>query len=696
MAKSGKIPRFHGFRIYFTATMLYFLLVMPIAGILMAKYSPEWLENRETETESQLNDSIPDLITDTLLIDMDTVISIPDTFDVSIPADTTASNENIVIDPESTAENKFTDTINLLFRFLVISFVLGLAFNLPFKIYFRRLRRGKKIAAGYYKFIRKLILKTPIINVGILFLSYGGILIYMLSILFFNNNFDEITQRFYLQLFFISALASLLTLMFVYFWEKHRVHIKYIEHVFPLENLRQRIFRDKAGKISGRLWISSAMTTLLPLIIVVFYLFLSITSLSDLNITELSDQHKSILFGKYLAYFTNLEISSLSDLFYVNVLDSVLMLTGIFTGIFVAIIYILFFVNWITNDIVQPVNELLRNMEKTGKGEMDQFSIVRTNDEIGVLTEGYNDMSQKIKDYITSISRINEANSRFVPRQFLEYLGKESIAEINLGDQVQKEMTVLFCDIRNFTTISEEMTPRENFNFLNNYLGYMEPIIRKNKGFIDKYIGDSIMALFSERTEDALNAAIEMRIKLLEFNQVMQQFGKPPVDNGFGIHTGNLMLGVVGGEGRMDGTVISDAVNLSSRLEGLTKIYGASIIISQDTLIKINDPGVYDYRFLDIVKVKGKQEAVYIFEVLNGEPEKTRKLKIKTKAEFGQALQLYKNMQFEKALEEFIKLYTINPDDRAVFEYITRCKKNIRDGVTEEWDGVERIDDKFN
>ena len=110
---------------------------------------------------------------------------------------------------------------------------------------------------------------------------------------------------------------------------------------------------------------------------------------------------------------------------------------------------------------------------------------------------------------------MNEANARFVPRQFLEYLGKESIADIQLGDQVQKEMAVLFTDIRDFTSISEQMTPKENFNFLNNYLGYMEPVIRNNNGFVDKYIGDSIMALFPDNTEDAINAAIEMRIKLV-------------------------------------------------------------------------------------------------------------------------------------------------------------------------------------
>ncbi len=702
MAVNNNIPRFHGLRIYLISTMIFFMLVMPIALILYAKYGPEWLEdnihavdNRDTIGNIPMADTIFEIRGDTLVLLPGDVVS--DSVVISFLGESNQEEYNddlqAVTDGRQT-DNKFVTTLTRLIQLLAISYLLGLAFNLPFKIYFSKKRKNKKIPPKLARFCKRFLLRVPLINIGILFLSYGVTLIYMVGILLFNDSFDEITRRFFLRFFTISLVSTILTLLFVFFWEKHRVHLRYLRWVYPTSELKKRVFKGKIGKLKNRLWISNAMTTLLPLFIVLFYLFLSITTMSDLNLEKLDEDQLKILFGKYIAYFSNIEIINFKDLFYVNIIDSLLMFSGIFSGILIAIIYLLFFVNWTTSDIVEPVRALLRNMQATGRGELNHYGIVSTNDEIGVLTEGYNDMSKKINDYIESISRINEANSRFVPKQFLEYLGKENISDIQLGDQVQKEMTIMFCDIRDFTGISEDMTPRENFNFLNNYLGYMEPVIGHNSGFVDKYIGDSIMALFSKNAEDAINAAIEMRIKLVEFNQVISQFGKPPIDNGIGIHTGNLMLGVVGGEGRMDGTVISDAVNLTSRLEGLTKLYGGSIIISEDTLIRLNDPSLYNFRFLDIVKVKGRKEAVYIFEILDGEPEEIKKLKVETKDEFGTALQLYKNMQFEQALEMFITIYTINPQDKASNIYIQRCKKLIQTGVPDDWDGIERIDEK--
>lgn len=688
-------------RIYLISTMLYFFLVFPVAGILLFRYVPDYLKKAQNEKPESALARVADQLEKKEPLTVNTPVDTnkielynDSSLHVSITLPGVKKDNPNSID-NNQGKSQMGGTMGLLIRLLLVSFLLGFVFNLPFRTYFNRRRKNKPIKPKIAQFCRKFLIRSPLINVGILFLSYGIVIIYMLIMMTMEKNLDDLNRGFYVQFFFITLVSSLLTLMLVFFWMKHRVHIRYLEHVFTEEDLKRRVFKKKPEKIRNRLWVSSAMTTFIPLLIVVFYLLLSVSAVKELEITQMSPDHEKILLGKYMALNLGINLDTLNDLFYVNAVNSLLMIVGIGTSIFIALIYIVLFVRWTTEDIVRPVTELLHSMQKTGRGELDSFSIVRTNDEIGALTEGYNEMSERLKSYFHRLDNINRANARFVPRQFLDFLGKESITDIQLGDQVQKEMTIMFSDIRDFTALSETMTPKENFDFINNYLGYMEPVIRNNNGFIDKFMGDSIMALFADKSEDALNAAIEMRIKMLEYNEIISQFGKPAIDAGIGIHTGMLMLGIIGGEGRMDGTVISDAVNLAARLEGLTKVYGSSIIITEDTLIKLNDPNHYHFRFLDIVKVKGKKEAIYIFEIMDGEPERSRNLKLDTKEDYNRAMQSYKKKEFKHAMGLLQKIEAVNPADKAVKIYLSRCINYIEKGVPEIWDGVESFDLKY-
>ena len=700
MAYQKRIPKFYGFRIYFFSTLLYLLLVMPFAGFLLLQNLPDLIDKSDTlmsvVAQGELG-SKPDASdkdnTGAESKPADTsIVIVPSGLDVK-----TGDETRKITDPEN---ELLSLSFSFLFKALLLSFILGFVFNYPFKRYFRRKRKFRKISGKLFSFCKKYILISPWINFGILSLSYVSTLVYMLYLIQTAPDLAGVETPLFTRFFFISFFSSLLTLLFVYFWEKHRVHIKYIDFLYSKEELRKRVFKVKMGKIKNRFWISSAMTTLLPLSIVMVYLLLSLTKISELNLTQFTEEQISILFGRYSNLLGMVvenpdPAGSMGNLVYVNVMDGLIMFLGIGVGIFVSFIYILMFVKWTTTDIVLPLKELLYNMQRTGEGKTINYTVVRNNDEIGELAEGFNEMSLKIENYISNISKMNEAYYRFVPRQFLEFLGAESITDIKLGDQVQKEMSVLFTDIREFTSLSEEMTPKETFDFLNDYLSLMEPVISRNHGFIDKYIGDSIMALFTGNVENAIDAAIEMRSALADFNLQRKLDGKLPVNSGIGIHTGNLMLGIVGGHGRMDGTVVSDAVNLASRVEGLTKIYGTSIIISQDTLIKLHDPGRYNYRFLDVVKVKGKKEAVYIFEVLDGEPEEVKRLKIETKPDFGRALQMYKNKEFDDAAKIFRRVFMKNPEGRGAELYIARCKNILEFGIPEDWDGVETIRDKY-
>ncbi len=696
MNRYRKFPKFYSFRIYFVTTLMYFMLVAPFAGFLFIQSIPDLIEKRGL---TNLN---------TTGKDKDTIASfkLPNSeLNVSATIDKPSAIEESGGEKPSEFKDPQNDMLSRSFSFLMtitlpLGFILGFIFNYPFKRYLRRKRKGKKISDKLFAFCKRFILKSPWINAGILGLAFVASLIFMLNLMVQNPHYSEAPTPLFNRFFFISMFASLLTILFVFYWQKHRVHIKYLEFLFSKEELRKRIFKSKMGRIKNRFWISSAMTTLLPLSIVIVYLIMSFTRIRDLGLTSLENDQVQILFGRYASMMQQViggdnAIDNIGQMFFVNVMDGLIMIVGIGSGIIASLIYILLFVKWTTIDIVYPVKELIYNMQKTGEGMGVNYTVVRSNDEIGELAERFNEMTGQIEQYISKIEKMNKAYYRFVPKQFLDFLNKGDITEVQLGDQVQKEMSVLFTDIRDFTTLSEELTPKETFDFLNEYLSVMEPLIARNHGFIDKYIGDSIMALFMGNVENAIDAAIEMRVALADFNVKRKMDGKHAIDSGIGLHTGNLMLGVVGGHGRMEGTVVSDAVNLASRIEGLTKMYGTSIIISQDTLIKIEDPGRYNYRFLDVVKVKGKKEAVYIFEVLDGEPVKIKQLKIETKADFGKGLQLYKNKQFDEALALFRKVLDINPRDHAAELYIARCRNILDFGISEDWDGVETLKDKY-
>ncbi|MGB5961421.1 MAG: response regulator [Coleofasciculaceae cyanobacterium] len=305
-----------------------------------------------------------------------------------------------------------------------------------------------------------------------------------------------------------------------------------------------------------------------------------------------------------------------------------------------------------------------------------------------------NELLVRIRNHI-KLAKINSSYNRFVPREFLKFLGKESIIDVQLGDQVQQEMTILFSDIRSFTTLSESMTPKENFDFLNAYLKRVSPVIRDNSGFIDKYIGDAIMALFPEVPDDALRAAVEMQKQVYDYNLKRQKSGHLPIAIGIGIHTGNIMLGMIGEEQRLEGTVISDAVNLAARLESLTKVYGASILISRQTLSKLDNATDYNCRFVDKVQVKGKTELIAVFEVYDSNPREIFDLKSQTLGIFEQAIYCYHDQKISEALQLFQEVLKINKEDGVARLYIKRCEHLQNHTTVEEWEKIVQTNQKF-
>lgn len=268
------------------------------------------------------------------------------------------------------------------------------------------------------------------------------------------------------------------------------------------------------------------------------------------------------------------------------------------------------------------------------------------------------------------IERTNKALTRFVPRKGLEIMGHDNIIDVKLGDCVQREMTIVFCDVKGFTALSEQMTPRENFQFLNTLLKCISPVVREHHGFIDKYMGDGIMALFPGGPRDGVDAAIGVLRVLDHYNRRGGMSGGFPVQVGVGVHTGMLMLGTIGEEQRMESTVISDAVNLSQRIEQMTRLFGVSLIVSEAVAAHVGKDEKSNIRHLGHVKLKGKRAPVSLYERFDADPEPIRKLKQRTRTLFEKGVALYSGNDRAPALGCFHGVLATGLDDAACHAYI--------------------------
>ncbi|MEM7604576.1 MAG: AAA family ATPase [Myxococcota bacterium] len=289
--------------------------------------------------------------------------------------------------------------------------------------------------------------------------------------------------------------------------------------------------------------------------------------------------------------------------------------------------------------------------------------------------------------------KLTTAHARFVPHQFLEALQRDRITEVALGDHVEKEMTILFSDIRGFTAIVENLTPAENIAFINDYLAHMEPAIVEQGGFVDSYIGDAIMALF-DRPDDALRAGIAMQASLRTLNEARAGRGAVAVQMGIGVNTGGLMLGTIGGSTNLKCGVIGDSVNLASRVESLTKHYGSAMLVSDNTKRRLREPGAFTFRHVERIVPVGTSEALTIYELVDADAPERAALKRKTAADYEAALDAYYERRFREAKERFENVVQTDPNDATAERYRKRCEDLETQGAPKDWDGVVRMTQK--
>jgi adenylate cyclase len=301
---------------------------------------------------------------------------------------------------------------------------------------------------------------------------------------------------------------------------------------------------------------------------------------------------------------------------------------------------------------------------------------------------------REYKDKAEEAMLLNQTFRKFVPKQFIDHLAKHGSDVLELGRADEDELAILFSDIRGFTSLSEQMSPQELMNFLNSYFLRMNEPIHKNKGFIDKFIGDAVMALFdrptgtnTDKAQDAIRAALDLRYAINLYNQHRANSSYPPINIGIGIHFGPVIIGTVGSDDRMDTTVIGDSVNIAFRLEALAPKYNTDIVISAQTLHQAKAEGLFEYRLLDWVRVKGRKTPIEVYEIIDHQETKIKRLKLANAKLIEQGLRYRKAQEWELAVTHFKQALEINPEDTLAVHHLEQCAQLQNMQLEENWDG---------
>ena len=378
--------------------------------------------------------------------------------------------------------------------------------------------------------------------------------------------------------------------------------------------------------------------------------------------------------------------------------------TGLARGLVIAAFFTLFLLSalavlaaQVARQVAEPILHLTNAVVSFENNVFQAEQLERYNraqNELGQLARSFTGMATSMIESIQAKDQIIHAAARFVPTQYLDLLEKNSIVDIRLGDHVNAEMAVLFSDVRGFTTLSERMTPQQNFDFVNEYLKLVSPIIQRHDGFIVKFLGDGMMAIFPYGTDSAVLAGIEQQQAVQQFNAEMEKLGKPPIQAGIGVHTGHMMVGIVGEELRMQGDAFSDTVNLTARVEGLNKYFGTSMIITTETLLRLQTPIPYQMRFLGNVEVKGRSQPIGLYEIIDGQSPQGMAVRLSTRDDFERGLKAYQAGHFSQAREYFSAVLRAAPDDQAAALYVRQAEEWSGQDVPENWMGVIVMKDK--
>ena len=327
---------------------------------------------------------------------------------------------------------------------------------------------------------------------------------------------------------------------------------------------------------------------------------------------------------------------------------------------------------------MRVIKKATKAVKEISNGNLSARINYKSKDELGQICSEVNAMGKSLETLFEEKDKTEQFYYKFVPEKFRELLGKENFTDLALGDAKSCELTVLFTDIRGFSINSEMMTAKENFAFANIIYGKMGPIVRKNNGFVDKYIGDAVMGLF-ENADDAVRCGIEMYKSIVLDPKTAEELNVSDINIGIGIHTGMAMVGIVGESERLSGTGISETVNMSSRLESLTKQYKTAMLISKSTVDRMKDPDSLNLRYLGIVQVAGVNEVEALYEVLDCLDENNKAKRSANNIELREAIRLF-SLGRRKEAENSLQLLA----DSGKSDYVTDLYLNYIKGMSED------------
>lgn len=321
--------------------------------------------------------------------------------------------------------------------------------------------------------------------------------------------------------------------------------------------------------------------------------------------------------------------------------------------------------------LMRPLKKLEQSIERLSDGNVSDKILLGGGKQFKKMEYDLNKINENYRKKENVIKQTNVEYEKYIPKQFIKFLGKNSILDLQVGTQVKKEVTTMFCDIRNSTQVSTSLSLEENFNYINSYLNVVSPIIRKYNGYIDKYLGDGIMAIFT-RSRQAYDCAHAI-IKAVNLKNT-SNISMPNLDVGVSLNTGDVVFGVIGDDNRKSITVISDSVNFTAKIGEVNKVFGSQVTFSKTTLNDLSANISINYRYIGNLKFDDK-EYISIFESLDAYPRIKREKLIKNKVLFEQGVRAYVNGKFEQAKSIFEEVYKKEKDDRVCYVFYNKANE---------------------